>query len=267
MEGRGFTEGDDPSGAPVAIVDERLARRAWPPGASAVGKRIAVDPFSSGHPTSWVTVVGVVRHVRHRTLTAEVREQVYFPQRQILRNPMAYVLRAKPGRAAAAALAGPLRAAVARVDPQLPVYDVRPFSEYLAAASGAQRFAMILAAAFAGAALLLACVGLYGVVAYSVAQRRSEFSVRLAVGALPRQVRGLVVGEAMRLAAIGILLGAPAAILGARLLRSQLFGVTPHDPASYAIALAVLAAAAVAAAWLAARRAIAANPFDVLRSE
>jgi putative ABC transport system permease protein len=268
VEGRGFTEADDPSGDPVAVVDERLARRAWP-GGGAVGKRLAVDPFSSGHPTTEVTVVGVVRHMRHRTLAAEIREQVYFPQRQILRNPMAYVLRAKGGGTAAAviALAAPLRQAVARLDPQLPVYDVRPFSEYLAAASGAQRFAMIVAAAFAGAALLLACVGLYGVVAYSVAQRRSEFSVRLAVGAMPRQVRGLVVGEAMRLAAAGILLGAPAAILGARLLRSQLFGVTPHDPASYAIALAVLAAAAVAAAWLAARRAIAGSPFDVLRSD
>jgi len=284
VAGRGFSEADDAGAAAVVIVDERLAKRAWP-GDTAVGKRLSVDPYSTGHPTTAATVVGVVRHLRHRSLSAEVREQVYFPQRQVLRNPMAYLIGARrprsggpgsgPNRAgssttaaaAGAALAADVRQAVARLDRNLPVYDARPFSEYLAAASGAQRFAMVLAGAFAAAALLLACVGLYGVVAYSVAQRQREFSVRLAVGALPGQVRGLVVGEAMRLAAAGLALGLPAAVLAARLLRSQLFGVTPHDPVTYAAALGVLTLAAVGAAWLAARRALASSPFDVLRAD
>jgi len=262
-EGRFFSEADDLSGQPVVIVDERLARRAWP-GQSAVGRRLAVDPHSSGHPNVWVTVVGVVRHLRHRSLQAEVREQVYFPQRQILRNPVAYVIRTGGDPSS---LAAPLRRAVARLDPELPLYDVRPFADYRAAASGAQRFAMILATAFAAAALLLACIGLYGVVAYSVAQRRTEFGVRLAVGAMPRQVRALVVREAMRLAAVGIAVGAPAALLGARLLRSQLFGVTSGDPASYSAALCVLAIATIFAALIAARRAGGGSPFEALKTE
>ncbi len=263
VEGRGFLESDDEKSRPVVIVDERLARRAWP-GQSAVGKPLAVDPQSDGHPTTWATVVGVVRHLRHRSLMEEVREQVYFPERQILRNPMAYVLRTSGDPAS---LAPPLRRAVARLDAQLPVYEVRTLDEYLVAARAAQRFTMILAATFALVALLLAAVGLYGVIAYSVARRRVEFGIRLALGALPGQVEALVVREGMRVALVGLALGLPAAALGAWLLRAQLFGVSPRDPASYGIALVLLGAAAVLASWVAARRATAASPLEVLRAE
>ena len=263
VAGRDFEESDDTNGQPVVIVDERLARLTWPD-QSAVGKRLGVDPQSSGHPTNWATVVGVVRHLRHRSLMEEVREQIYFPQRQINRNPAAYVVRASTDPAA---LAGPIREILSRLDPQLPISEVRPLAEYLTAASGAQRFTMILAAAFAAVALLLSCVGLYGVVAYSVAQRRREFGVRMALGALPRQVRALVVREGMRVAAVGLLLGIPAAALVARLLRSQLFGVTPRDPASYALAVTLLGLAAIFASWSAARRATAAGPLEALRAD
>jgi putative ABC transport system permease protein len=263
VAGRNFEESDDTTGQPVVIVDERLARLAWP-NESAIGKRLAVDPQSSGHPATRVTVVGVVRHLRHRSLTTEVREQVYFPQRQINRNPAAYVVRASTDPAA---LAGPIRAILARLDPALPISEVRPLAEYLTAARGAQRFTMILAGAFAAVALLLACVGLYGVVAYSVAQRRKEFGVRLALGALPRQVRALVLREGAGVAAVGLVLGIPAAWLAARLLRSQLFGVTPRDATSYAIAVGVLGLAAMLASWFAARRATAASPLEVLRAD
>jgi putative ABC transport system permease protein len=264
VEGRGFLESDDEKGRPVVVVDERLARRAFS-GESAVGKALAVDPYSDGHPTTWATVVGVVRHLRHRRLVEEVREQVYFPQRQILRNPMAYVLRASGDDPAA--LAAPLRAVVARLDPQLPVYEVRPLADYVVAARGAQRFTLLLAGAFAGVAVTLAAVGLYGVIAYAVARRRREFGIRLALGARPGQVQALVVREGLRVAAVGLALGMPTAALGARALRAQLFGVGPRDPASYAGALALLALAAVLASWIAARRATAASPLEVLRSE
>ena len=263
VAGRDFTEADDEKSRPVVIVDERLARLAWP-NESAVGKVLRLDPLSNGHPAAPATVVGVVRHLRQLNLLEDAREQVYFPQRQIRRNPAAYVVRAKddPG-----ALAAPIRKLLAELDPELPISEVRPLEDYLTDARGAQRFTMILAAAFAGAALLLSAIGLYGVVAYSVAQRRREFGVRLALGALPRQVRALVVRQGARVAAFGLALGIPAAVLTARLLRSQLFGVGPGDPLSYAAATALLASAAISASWFAARRASNADAIEALRAE
>jgi putative ABC transport system permease protein len=212
----------------------------------------------------WRVIVGIVGTVHHDGLDVAPRGTLYLPLAQ---RPTASAFAVVHADGDALALLPPIRAAVAAVDPALPIYDVRPLTDYRLSASGAQRFTMILAAAFAAAALLLACLGLYGLIAYSVSQRRSEFGVRLAVGALPRQVRALVVGEAVRLAALGLALGMPAAILGARLLRSQLFGVTPHDPASYVVALVLLALSAVGAAWIAARHAAAASPFESLRTE
>jgi predicted permease len=263
VAGRGFTEADDSTGAPVVMVDERLARLTWP-GQSAVGKRLGLDPQSEGHPASWATVVGVVRHLRHSSLMEEVREQVYFPQRQINRNPEAYLIRASGDPAI---LAAPVRRILTRLDPTLPISEVRPLDGYVTAARGAQRFTMILAAAFAAVALLLACIGLYGVVAYAVTQRRREFGVRLALGALPAPVRSLVLRDGMRVALVGLALGVPAALATSRLLRSQLFGVTPRDTATYAIAIALLALAAALASWFAARRATSASPLEVLRAE
>ena len=261
VEGRDFTQSDGEKTRPVVIVDERLARLTWP-NETAIGKVLRVDPPSSGHPTEPATVVGVVRHMRQQSLLEDVREQIYFPQRQIRRNPVAYVVRAKgdPG-----AVAAPIRRLLAELDPELPISEVRPLEEYLADARGAQRFTMLLAAAFAAAALLLSAIGLYGVVAYSVAQRRREFGVRL--GAAPKQVRALVVRQGTRVAAAGLAFGIPAAILIARLLRSQLFGVGPGDPLTYAVAIALLAAAAVSASWFAARRASSANVIEALRAE
>jgi predicted permease len=263
LAGRGFTEADDEKGEPVVMVDERLARLTWP-NRSAIGQQLGLDPQSNGHPSSWATVVGVVRHVRHTSLLEDVREQVYFPQRQINRNPVAYLVRT---RSEPAALAAPIRGILARLDPALPISEVRLLDGYVAAARGAQRFTMILAAAFAAAALLLACVGLYGVVAYAVTLRRREFGVRMALGALPRQVRTLVLRDGMRIAGAGLALGLPAALAASRLLRSQLFGVTPRDAASYGLAVAILSLAAVGASWFAARRATSASPLEVLRAE
>ena len=266
VAGRGFEESDDSRGEPVVIVDERLARLAWPE-QDAVGRRLGVDPQSNGAPSTWVTVIGVIRHVRHVSLREEVREQIYFPQRQVNRNPAAYIVRATDGAADPAVLVASIRRILARLDPGLPISEVRPLTEYVEAAKGAQRFTMILAATFAGVALLLSCIGLYGVVAYTVAQRRREFGVRLALGALPGQVRRMVLREGIRVAAAGVALGMPAAFLTARLLRSQLFGITPHDAASYATAALLLGLAAAVASWFAARRATTASPLEVLRAE
>jgi putative ABC transport system permease protein len=263
VEGRFFTEADDTKSIPVTIVDDRLVERMWP-GESAIGKRLICDPLTTGRPQVAVTVVGVVHHLRHRRPTESLREQLYFPVMQAPRNPMAYVVRSG---ADASALTPQIRQTLAQLDLRAPVYDVRPLSSYVRSARAARRFTMILASAFACVALLLAGIGVYGVTAYAVALRRREFGVRLALGASRRQVLQLVMGEGWRLAAVGLLLGLIGAAVAATLLRTQLYGVTPGDPVSYAIAIPTLAAAVTLAAWLPARRATRVNPLESLRAE
>jgi putative ABC transport system permease protein len=263
IEGRSFTEDDDLSAPLVVIVDARLARRAWP-GERAVGKRLGVDVFVTGRPEQWATVIGVVEHIRHRSPVEEVRDQAYFSQRQALRNPSVYIVKAAAG---AEALMPAVRDAIKAVDPSLPVYDVRPLSAYVDRANATRQFTMQLAVIFAIVALALASVGVYGVIAYAVALRQREFGVRRALGAQTRQVLAAVAAEGMRLVGRGVIAGVVFAAGVAWLLRDLLFGVGPWDPASYAIAVPVLLAAGAAACLLPARRAVTANPVDALRSE
>ena len=263
IEGRFFTEADTAASTPVAIVDERLARHAWP-GESAIGKRFTGDPYTKGHPAVLVTIVGVVRHLRHRQPAAETGEQIYYPHTQAPRNPMAYVVRSAsdPG-----AVIPQVRGTLARLDSTLPIYDPRPLSAYVVAARAARRFTMILAGAFAAAALALAVIGVYGVTAYASALRRREFGVRLALGATRPQIVGLVMGETMRLGGVGLVLGLVGAAIAAMLLRSQLYGLTPADPLSYVLAVPVLTGAVMLAAWLPARRATRISPMEALRAD
>src|SRR5579864_9069804 len=261
IEGRFFTDADDRSAAPSVIIDDLLAQRSWP-SATAVGRQLWVDPGSNGVPTKSVTVVGVVRHLRVRSLVEDLTEQVYFPLAQALRDPMAWVVRTTGDPSA---LVTPIRAAVAGLDPQIPIYDVRPFSSYVKEASAGQRFTMSLVLCFAAVALMLAAVGVYGVMAYAVGRRRNEFGVRLALGARPGQLRAAVFREGGVILLAGLALGAVVAVPGAYLLRSQLFGVTPLDPVTYATAGALLGASLLGACWWPAQRATVANPLDLLR--
>jgi predicted permease len=263
VEGRAFTETDDVKALPVAIVDERLAKRLWP-NDSAIGKRFTGDPRTTGKASVLVTVVGVVRHLRHRQPTLEFGEQIYYPVRQAPRNPMAYVVKTS---ADPSALTSQVRDVLRSLDSTLPIYDPRPLSAYVIGARAARRFTMILATAFAAIALVLAAIGVYGVTAYSVASRRREFGVRLALGATRRQVVRLVLGESMHLAIAGLLVGLVGAGIAAALLRTQLYGVTPADSVSYALAIPLLAAAVALAAWLPARRATRISPLESLRAE
>ena len=263
-EGRFFTEADHRRSREVAIVDERLASHAWP-SARAIGRQLIVDPNSTGHPERQVTIVGVVKHLGYRSATmADDREQVYFPLRQVLQNDLSYVLRTSSDPAT---LAGQVRQVVAHLDPDLPVSDLRPFADYRADALAAQRFTMMLAATFAIVAIVLACIGVYGVTSYAVARRNREFGVRLAFGARPTQVVRLVMSEGVKLAMAGLTFGIAGALGAARLLHHQLFGVTPFDPASYVVAVPALGVAVVAACWLPARRAAFSSPVDALRAE
>jgi putative ABC transport system permease protein len=263
LEGRTFTETDDQHGTPVAIVDERLASRMWP-GESAVGRRLGVDPRVTGTPSTWVTVVGVVRHVRHRSPTEEVRDQVYFPERQVPRNPFVVVVKTAGDPSL---LTTPVRDAVRQLDAALPIYDLRPLESYLGEARAIRAFTAVLAGVFAVAALLLASVGVYGVIAYSVSVRRREFGVRLALGARAGQIVGRVLREAAGLTITGLGLGLAAAVGGAWWLRSQLYEIAPWDPVSLVTTALVLSMVAVAACTIPARRAMRVDPADVLRAD
>jgi predicted permease len=263
LSGRVFSESDTPWSQPVVIVDESLAAKAWP-GRSPVGERLRVDPFSNGTPDTWVTVVGVARHVRHRDLLRPLNDQVYFPTSQAFRNPLAYLLRTTGDPAA---LAPAVREAVRAVEPTLPIYETLPLSDYLERARSVQRFAMVLVGAFASVALVLAAIGVYGVVAYTVVQRRREFGVRLALGATRGQIGGLVLREGATLAAIGVALGLAGAGLMGGLIRSQLFGVSAGDVTTYAIVGPLLGLTALLACWWPVRRATATDVLDVLRAE
>jgi predicted permease len=263
VEGRYFTDADQAGHAPVIIVDDQLAAHMWP-GRSAVGQHLGVDPGSTGRPTVNMTVVGVVKHVRLRSLVADLTDQIYFAQRATFRNPMAYVVRSTREPAA---LAADVRQAIASVDPQLPIYDVRPLSTYVEGARAVRRFTTVLSAAFATVALLLACVGIYGVMAYTVTRRRHEFGVRLALGAAPCRLVAAIVREGLLLAAAGVVIGVVAAAFAGQLLRQQLYGIAPNDPWSFLATLAVLTATCLVACWIPARRALAASPLEALRAE
>jgi len=264
VEGRFFTEADDTMSKPHVIVDDLLARRSWP-GESAIGKQIAVDPGVTGREDLWVwaTVVGVVGHMRIRSLVEDLTEQVYMPIRQAPR-PTSYVLRTSGDPSD---LVKTVRDAIRNFEPQSPVYDVHPLEQYLAGARSVQRFTTVLAVAFAAVALSLAFVGVYGLVTYSVNTRRYELGVRLALGARSTQILRLVMREGVALLAGGLLAGLAAAVIAARLLESQLFGVSPFDVPAYAIGVAVICAAGLLASWFPARKAAASNPLEVMRTE
>jgi putative ABC transport system permease protein len=206
----------------------------------------------------------VIRHLRHRTLLDDLNDQIYFSERQVRRNPVAYFVRVAGDPASVAA---EVKRAVAALDPELPVADIRPFDVYVSAARAAQRFSSLLALTFGLVALLLATVGVYGVIAYATTRRRHEFGVRLALGARPRDVTSAIVREGVRLAALGTAAGVIVAAGAARLLATQLYGVSPHDPLSYAATVAAIGIAAIVASWLPARRAMTLTPLAALRAD
>jgi predicted permease len=264
VAGRFFAEDDaaPPKELPV-IVDDVMAARMWP-GADPIGRPFGIDPGGSGSFGVSARVVGVVSHLRHRSLTEYGREQIFVPSRLVPRNPMAYVVRASGD---IEAIAAPIRAAVKRLDPGLPVYDMKPLATYLVAARSANRFTLTLAATFAAMAMLLSCVGIYGVITYAVDRRRREFGIRLALGARPSALVTLVLREGLVLTGGGLALGAVGATVTAGLLRTQLYATTPYDPGVYAAAATILGCASLLACVPPARRASGTRILTVLRDE
>jgi predicted permease len=256
--GRAFVESDRGGAPQVAVLSEDVAAHVWP-GQDPVGRRVSLP----GWDDPWWTVVGVARSVRYREL-AVPRPTVYLPAAQSLVTAETVVVRTRLPLAATAALA---REHVQALDPAMRVTAVVPFRDLHARPLARPRFNAFLIVLFGVVALLLAAVGLYAVMAASVRQRRAEIGIRMALGASVSNVRALVLGEGLRLAAAGALLGLVAALAASRLVRSLLFGVHPLDPASMAGAAALLVAASLLACYLPARRAARVDPLAALRAD
>jgi putative ABC transport system permease protein len=260
-EGRVLSESDSAKAPLVGVIDDRLARTLWP-GANAVGKRFRVA--LPGQPSASGEIVGVVGNIRHAGLESESDRQLYVSYRQFTDGRTALVVRAQGD---VRALAPAVVQAIRDLDPQQPVYDVRTMDD-VESRSVAQRWLnTAIVAAFAVSALLLAGIGLYGVVAYGVTQRRREFGVRMALGADPSGVSLLVLRKGTTIAASGAALGLAGAALLVRGMTSLLYAIPPLDPVTFGSATAVLFAVAAAASYLPAHRAARIDPACALRAE
>ncbi len=262
LQGRGFQASDDGSAAGVVVLDRDLAARLFGDGENPIGRRLALLRFDGSE--DWRTVVGVVGHVRHKGLADEGSDQLYVPYAQYPYAAVAFVLRAGTG---AEALSPAVRSVVRELQPDLPVLDLQPMQAYVDASISDQKLNALLLGIFAGAALLLAIAGVYGVLAYSVAQRTQEFGVRLAMGARRADVVRLVVRQALALAGLGLLVGLLAAAALVRVIESLLFGISGTDVMTYLVSALVLCGLAMLAGYLPALRATRIDPVVALRYE
>ena len=262
IRGRYFEARDTADAPGVAVVDETLARKYWP-GEDPVGKRISFEGTDS--QPRWREVVGLVEHVRNESLEGESRGQYYVPYAQRATNPGLFVVVRTDGDPEA--LAPSVRLAIANVDRDLPLFRVTTMERMVSDSLAQRRFSMLLLGIFAGLALVLAVVGLYGVMSYGVAQRTHEIGLRMALGAQARDVLRMIVGQGMALVGAGLALGLLGAFGMTRLMSSLLYGVSASDPLTYAGIAALLAAVALLASYLPARRATRVDPMVALRYE
>jgi putative ABC transport system permease protein len=263
LAGRDFTVADDEKAPPVIIVNESFAKQFFPH-ENALGKRI--KPGLSTTPGAEVMreIVGVVGDVKHRGLNVPSGPQVYEPEAQMPFDQLTLVLRTDGDPRG---LIGAVRDEARLLDKDLPVFDVKTLEEYLSVSVAQPRFNTLLLAVFAGVALILAAVGLYGVMSYSVAQRTHEMGIRIALGAQQRDVVRLIAGQAFRLTLIGLAFGLASAWTATRWLSGLLFGVPPTDPLTFAVVAVLLCFVALAACYVPARRAMQVDPIIALRYE
>jgi putative ABC transport system permease protein len=260
--GRIFSPADRLDAPPVVLVNQSFAAR-YLPGSDPVGQRLAIGSPDRRRP--YATIVGVMADYRNNGATRPIRPEIYMPVRQQTDwNQLFLLIR---GDESAASLLPAVRGAVVALDPEQPVYAIQTLEESMGAASFQQRISTILLGVFAAVALLLAAVGIYGVMSYSVSARTQEMGVRLAVGAQRRDVMWLVLGQVLRLSALGLAIGIGLLLAGSRALTQLLFGVQPTDPLTIAVVAATLGASAVMAAWAPAFRASRVDPIVALRYE
>lgn len=264
LAGRDFTTDDTAEAPGVAIVSERVVREHFPGGPTeALGRRVRLDERGE-----WLAVVGVVADIRQRGLDQDVKPMIYTPFQQervapFLLRFVSFVARTDSPEQVAEGI----RAEIRRAAPDLPVESAGTMDEAVSASVATPRFRMVLLVLFASAATLIATGGLYGLMAYTVAQRRREIGLRMALGAHRRDVLRLVLTRALRIVVAGLVVGLVGAAAATRVLRTFLFGVTPTDPIAFTVVTLILLAVGLLAAWLPARRATRIDPWDALRAD
>jgi putative ABC transport system permease protein len=257
VRGRGFTAHDIEQAAPVVVINEQMAAQFWP-GRDPIGRRLVRSRVTR-------EIVGIVGGVRHFGLDREVTPEMYTPHtQQPSYHTMTLVIRTASDPAALVPL---VRRELSALDREVPIANVRTMQDLVSASTTQPRFRTLLITAFALVAVVLAVVGVAGVIAYTVSRRTQEIGVRVALGATRHQVVALLVGQGLVPTAIGIVVGLAGAIGVARVLAGLLFGVSATDPTVLAGAVGLLAVSAVAAAYVPARRAAAVSPLDALRAE
>jgi len=261
--GRPFNERDTATSPPVTVIDQLLADKIFP-GEDPIGKRLRMDPADTGKNQMW-EIVGVVGRMKARAFDdIDTLPVVYFPQRQVERTNYTLLIRTN---VPAGSMERTIRETVASIDPAQPVFEVRSMFSRVRDTWAHSRFMSFLLLIFAGLALTLSMVGLYGVLAFTALRRLREIGVRLALGATRSHIRVLILGQGLRLLALGLFIGVAAAIGSSRVLGSFLFEVRAIDPALYALVSIFLALAAMLACWIPARRASRVDPIVTLRAE
>ena len=259
LKGRNFTEQDVKDGPHVTLIDEEFARRYWP-GEEAVGKNIR-----NGRNDPSITVIGIVRRVKMDGLNEDSnRVQSYYPFRQLPNGGMTVVVKTANDPMGIVSAA---RQQVLEIDPDQPVYNVNTMEQLRADSIAPDRLTLMLLGSFAAVALILAGVGIYGVMAYSVTQRTHEIGIRMALGARQGDVLGMVIRQGMKLAVVGLAIGLGGAWLTTRLMSSLLFGVSATDPMTFTVISVILAGVALGACFVPARRATKVDPMIALRYE
>jgi len=262
--GREVTPRDTLRSPRVAVVNEALANKYWPH-EDPIGKRVAFDR----QEPAWYEVVGVAGNIRHRTLDAAEKPELYVPYSQPLfqgwtARPMFIVVRTSFQPTSAA---GAVREVVASIDPDQPISSVRTMEDRIGESLGRRRFNTLLLSLFAALAVTLAAIGIYGIVAFAVAERTHEIGVRLALGARPRHVLAMIVADGMALVLAGTALGLAGAAAATRVMASQVFGISATDAATFAVVTIALALVGCCACLVPARRAIMLDPVTTLRAE
>jgi putative ABC transport system permease protein len=263
VEGRFFSEADENGKLPVVIIDEATARRYWWPDHDPVGRRLRIRLRFGQNPVNpWSTVVGVVKDIKHDGLDVDGVPHLYVPLNQFVGRTLSLALRTS---LPASKLEAQIRGAIQSVDPGLPVFNVTSMDEVLDASLASRRFSANLVAGFAGGALLLASIGIYGLLAYMVGQRSHEIGIRMALGARRDDILRMFLRKGVALAGVGIVAGLVFSASTASMMASLLYGVRPHDPAVFLIVPLLLLAVAALASYLPARRATKVNPIVALR--
>ncbi len=265
QRGRTFTDADNETAPLVALVNDKLARQYWP-NQDPVGKRFMWGRFNpaSKNPPKWVTVVGVVDDTKMYGLANPSRLEVYDPLRQDVNNDMDLLVKS---RIDPSALTSEIRSVVAAVDKDQPIFAIATMNKILSDGVSAPRLTLLLLGLFSALAVILAAIGIYGVISYSVAQRTHEIGVRMTLGAQPPDVLRMILGQGGKIALVGIVIGIVVAFGLTRLMSGLLFSVSPSDPATFAAVAGLVGLVAIFACYIPARRAMRVDPIVALRHE